>query len=81
MIVRINRLAIVSIKSMLAVENNHRDKDYDRSLNVKHYKYNAATDEDNKQIDEAYDKLVERNKTMADVNKTARKMNKDNNAW
>lgn len=70
MILRIDNLAVNSIKQMLDVENANRDKKYDSSLNVSH-----KSMKNNRYVNNSYTKQ-ERRQQYQNINQTAKNLNK-----
>ena len=70
MILRIDNLAVNSIKQMLDVENANRDKKYDSSLNVSH-----KSMKNNRYVNNS-DTKQERRQQYQNINQAARNLNK-----
>lgn len=70
MILRIDNLAVNSIKQMLDVENANRDKKYDSSLNVSH-----KSMKNNRYVNNS-DTKQERRQQYQNINQTAKNLNK-----
>ena len=70
MILRIDNLAVNSIKQMLDVENANRDKKYDSSLNVSH-----KSMKNNRYVNNS-DTKQERRQQYQNINQAAKNLNK-----
>lgn len=75
MVLRIDNLAVMAIKDMLAVENKYRDKNYDKSLHVKHSGQVGNLSEREEREKEKYDGKS-RKEFSNDLQKTAKMLNK-----